>query len=202
MRKNASTGRDVIDSVVVDNQSRNPQLFNEVKDLPTYYGCVNIGEKKFGLTPIRNRNRIGKLPIIQFIIDNVENFTLKNGVATISKVEDGVIVDTTEVHPMLIKVIKVCAAASYSPNEDFSIVLTEFVKELNRTCKALCLPIDLPRSTATMKIVGLELNTWLKDLCDENDIRYTELVEAEAKPKLKKTKAHPMVEAAKKSGDV
>lgn len=194
--------RDIIDTIVVKNKERNLTVFDNAKDLPPYFGSVKCEEKKMKLTPIKGRKKLGKLTLISDIVESVKNFQLDEGEGKIVKVvnEESAPV-TIVVNVDLIKLIKVCAAASYSPVEDYSIVLTEFVKELLGTADSLNLPIHLPTSNKTQKIIGDELNTYLKELCDENHIPYHEEVSVKAKvvskrPKSKKSGMDKLLESA------
>lgn len=189
-----STGHDIIDSVVVRNQGRAMDVFKSAQDYPPYFGPVNIGEHRLKLTHIHGRNKLGKQLLIQDIIEGVRNFKLDAGEAKVSLVKDGVISESTVVHPVLIKLIKTCVAASYNPNEDYSIVVSEFVTTLLNSVGNLNLPLQLPENNKTQKIVALELNNYLKDLCNENDIPYHVVIES--KPKRKKK--NPLLEAAEK----
>lgn len=189
-----STGHDIIDSVVVKNQGRAMDVFMSAQDYPPYFGAVNTGEHKLKLSPIRGRNKLGKQLLIQDIVEGVKNFKLDAGEAKVSLVKDGVIAESTVVHPVLIKLIKTCVAASYNPNEDYSIVVSEFVKLLLDNVGNLNLPLQLPENNKTQKIVSLELNNYLKDLCNENDIPYHVIIDS----KPAKKKKHPLIEAAEK----
>lgn len=189
-----STGHDIIDSVVVRNQGRAMDVFTSAQDYPPYFGAVNTGEHKLKLTPIRGRNKLGKQLLIQDIVEGVKNFKLDTGEAKVSLVKDGVITESTVVHPVLIKLIKTCVAASYNPNEDYSIVVSEFVTMLLNNVGNLNLPLQLPENNKTQKIVSTELNNYLKDLCNENDIPYHVIIESKATKK----KKHPLLEAAEK----
>ena len=189
-----STGHDIIDSVVVKNQGRNMDVFMSAQDYPPYFGAVNVGEHKLKLSPIRGRSKLGKQLLIQDIVEGVKNFKLDTGEAKVSLVKDGVIAESTVVHPVLIKLIKTCVAASYNPNEDYSVVISEFVISLLNSIGNLNLPLQLPENNKTQKIVSLELNNYLKDLCDENDIPYHVVIES----KPAKKKKHPLIEAAEK----
>lgn len=189
-----STGHDIIDSVVVKNQGRNMDVFMSAQDYPPYFGAVNVGEHKLKLSPIRGRSKLGKQLLIQDIVEGVKNFKLDTGEAKVSLVKDGVIAESTVVHPVLIKLIKTCVASSYNPNEDYSVVISEFVISLLNSIGNLNLPLQLPENNKTQKIVSLELNNYLKDLCDENDIPYHVVIES----KPAKKKKHPLIEAAEK----
>lgn len=189
-----STGHDIIDSVVVRNQGRAVDVFRSAQDYPPYFGPVNIGEHRLKLTHIHGRNKLGKQLLIQDIIEGVRNFKLDAGEAKVSLVKDGVISESTAVHPVLIKLIKTCVATSYNPNEDYSIVVSEFVTMLLNSVGNLNLPLQLPENNKTQKIVALELNNYLKDLCNENDIPYHVVIES----KTVKKKKHPLLEAAEK----
>lgn len=192
--KEGSTGHDIIDSVVVKNQGRNMDVFMSAQDYPPYFGAVNVGEHKLKLSPIRGRSKLGKQLLIQDIVEGVKNFKLDAGEAKVSLVKDGVIAESTVVHPVLIKLIKTCVAVSYNPNEDYSVVISEFVISLLNSIGNLNLPLQLPENNKTQKIVSLELNNYLKDLCDENDIPYHVVIES----KPAKKKKHPLIEAAEK----
>ena len=192
--KEGSTGHDIIDSVVVKNQGRNMDVFMSAQDYPPYFGAVNVGEHKLKLSPIRGRNKLGKQLLIQDIVEGVKNFKLDAGEAKVSLVKDGVISESVVVHPVLIKLIKTCVASSYNPNEDYSLVVSEFVNTLLTNVGNLNLPLQLPENNKTQKIVALELNNYLKDLCNENDIPYHVIIES----KQVKKKRHPLIEAAEK----
>lgn len=190
--------RDIIDSVVTERASRNQEAFDDAAVYPPYFGKVNSKENKTLLTPIANRTKIGKQPLITDIIEGTKNFKLDDGEARVSLVEAGVISKNIEVHPTLIKLIKTCVACSYSPSEDYSIVVTAFIHALLRTIENINLPLSLPADNKTQKIVGDELNDFLKSICDKEGIKYYEMLDA---PKKKKrvTRKSKLLEAADKA---
>lgn len=190
-----STGHDIIDEVVVKNQSRNQTVFEQAQDYPPYFGGTNVGEHKTQLKPIRNRNKLGKQRLICDIIEGTRNFKLDPGVARISLVEDGVISKNIEVSPTIIKLIKTCVACSYNANEDFSIVVTAFIHAVIETAEYPNLPLTLPCNNKTQKLVAAELNEFIKEIYDEEGIKYYEVVET----KRSKKKGNPLLEAAEKA---
>jgi hypothetical protein len=189
-----STGHDIVDEVVIANQSRNQELFNMAGSYPPYFGAVNIGEHKVKLSTVKGKSKLGQQPLIWDIIDGVKGFKLEPGNATINIVADGAVTKTINVHPELVKLIKVCLASSYSANEDFSIVVSEFVKSLIDMAEHINLPIGLPSNNKMQKIIGAELNEFLKKICDDNGIQYQDVIDI---PK-KRKKSSPLIDAAKK----
>lgn len=190
-----ATGRDIIDEVVTENASRNQKVFDDAVNYPPYFGSVNIGETKTQLTPIKNRTKLGKQPLISDIIEGTKNFKLDAGTAKVSLVEAGVVDKSIEVNPTIIKLIKTCVACSYSPNEDYSIVVTAFIHSLIGMLENINLPISLPADNKTQKIIGKELNDFLQSICDKEGIKYFEVLDT---PKKKRGKSK-LLEAADKA---
>lgn len=191
-----ATGRDIIDEVVIKNQSRNQAMFDTCKDMPPYFGQTNIGEKKVSLSPIKRRDKFGKKKLIIDIIEGVNNLALKDSEASVILTgEDG---GTYQVktHPVIIKFIKTCLACSYNINEDFSRVLSDFAKEVIEHCDNLSLPISYYPANKTQKVLVNELNDYLKELCDENGITYSEVITSKGSKR-----SRSMKDAIKNIGD-
>jgi hypothetical protein len=122
---------------------------------------------------------------------------LEPGDGSIQFAENGTITTVVKCNPVLIKLIKTCVALSYSVNEDYSTVVSAFVHELIKNCENINLPLSLPKNNKTQKIIAEELNQYLKELCEKNDIHYSEIIDAPKR--LRKSKAS-MLEAASMAG--
>lgn len=190
------TGRDIIDDIAVVNASRNIVAFENSKSLPMYFGGVEIGTTKVTLDPITNKKNIGKEPIIVDIINGTKNFNLSDEQARIIYMDGEITEKTLNVHPTLIKLLKTCVASSYNVCKDYSTVVSAFVKQLLDNLPTIILPLDLPAGNKLQKIIGSELNEFLKEICDTENIDYQEIVE---KPK-KTKKKDALMDAAEAAG--
>ncbi len=191
-----STGRDIIDETALRYQDRNIELFNTCKDMPPYFGKVNIGEERTALTPVKSRGKLGRQKLIADVIEGTRNLALKDTPAYVLLVGANKSTRKVYVNPVLIKFIKTCVVCSYNSNSDFSDVLTFFVHEVTGHCDDLVLPIDYHSANKTQKIVAKELNEFLKELCDENGIKYGEVVQVK-----RAKKSNTMAETVRRIGE-
>lgn len=176
-------GRDIIDEIVVKNSHINTELFNNAQSYPPYFGGVSIGEKQVKLNAIKNRKSIGQQKLICDIINGTRNFKLTDGEGKIHLIYSDIDKKTVNVHPTLIKLIKTCVACSFNCCEDYSIVVSEFVKSLLDTIDNISYPINLPEDTKTQKIIAKELNEFLLEILVETNTSYSKVIE---QPKKKK----------------
>lgn len=169
-----ATGRDIIDQVVVENQGRNIQAYEDARNMPPYFGAVSIGEDQMTLTTVKNKKEMRPSSILCDIFASAENMQLQDGDGVIKTLTDTVVVD--KVHPAIIKLAKACVVGSYTPCEGLTNVLSDFVRQLLDNARHLCLPLPLVANTDVEKVIGQELNDYLRKLCDANDIPYGEVI--------------------------
>lgn len=177
-------GREIIDSVVVGNSDRNYELFEKTRTLPPYFGYVNIGEKSVKLTT--GKGKKGKRLLIHDIIADTKNITMDDGDPKIIVEENGMTYVYDKTSANIIKLIKVCIAHSFSVNEEYSEVVSEFVKAVIKTAGEPIIPVELPKRTELQKIVGEQLNEFLQQLYDEDGIKYTTVFGTKADTKFNK----------------
>ena len=198
MKKSSEIGRDVIDEVVLSNVHRNPEMFESVKDIPSYQYGVKVEDMKFKFDTAAKKGNI-KCSMIQDIINTVRVMEMEKEDAYIVRVDENGESTNIPVHEVLVKLVKVCIATSISIDESFSEVVSTFAKHIVENAENLILPITLPKGNKLQEIVGEELNKYLRELCDENKIHYSECVETPKKKSPKQSKSK-LLQAAKLAG--
>lgn len=178
-------GRDIIDDIVINREHINPSLLETIKLNPQFFGGVIIEDDKIRLESIKGKTKIKSRRLISSIEEGVKLFKLEPTEPIIKIMNNGVVEDI-KVDAVIIKLIKVGIIASYSPNEDYSKVVTEFVKAILQNPSNINLPLDLPTDNKVQKIIADELNEYIKELLDSNNIKYHNqlLVEKQKKNKL------------------
>lgn len=178
-------GRDIIDDIVINRERINPSLLETIKLNPQFFGGVIIEDDKIRLESIKGKTKIKSRRLISSIEEGVKLFKLEPTEPVIKIMNNGVVEDI-KVDAVIIKLIKVGIIASYSPNEDYSKVVTEFVKTILQSPSNINLPLDLPTDNKVQKIIADELNEYIKELLDSNNIKYHNqlLVEKQKKNKL------------------
>lgn len=178
-------GRDIIDDIVINRERINPSLLETIKLNPQFFGGVIIEDDKIKLESIKGKTKIKSRRLISSIEEGVRLFKLEPTEPIIKIMNNGVVEDI-KVDAIIIKLIKVGIIASYSPNEDYSKVVTEFVKTILQSPSNINLPLDLPTDNKVQKIIADELNEYIKELLDSNNIKYHNqlLVEKQKKNKL------------------
>ena len=178
-------GRDIIDDIVINRERINLSLLETIKLNPQFFGGVIIEDDKIRLESIKGKTKIKSRRLISSIEEGVRLFKLEPTEPVIKIMNNGVVEDI-KVDAIIIKLIKVGIIASYSPNEDYSKVVTEFVKAILQSPSNINLPLDLPTDNKVQKIIADELNEYIKELLDSNNIKYHNqlLVEKQKKNKL------------------
>lgn len=169
--------RPILDDIVTSNKNRNLALYSQALAYPPYFGRVNIGMHKVELAGIKTVKSMEKQSLIHAIINTAEMMKLKEGTGIVRLYKNGVLTDVN-VDPYLIRFIKACAVCSYSMNEEYSIAVTDFLKEVLDNIDSLYIPIQIRDTSKVQKIVCKELNEYLKKICDETGTKYSEVVKA------------------------
>lgn len=182
MSKTDIRDRDILDDVVVKNQGRNQQIFQSVQNIPTYFGSTNNSAEKFRLKQTARRKELGKQSLICDIILGTEALNLEGNDGKVVKVE-GSLTSTTDIHPKIIKFIKTCVACSMTQCDDYNKVVGFMAKELLEMINHISLPIPLPADNKIQKIIGEELNDYLKKICDETETKWSEMIVQSPKKK-------------------
>lgn len=169
-------GRDVIDSVVEERQYINQERYEGLRNNPGYYGAVSIGCKMMTLDTVRNKKSLYGHSLIEGIVMSAESMKLRDDLTPAVRIlTDSVAVHNT--HPSIIALIKACVAGSYTVSTEYSLAVSNFAKALMPMVDNLCLPVIVLTSSPIEDEVVAELNDYLKSLCDNNGIRYTEVIE-------------------------
>lgn len=170
--------RPIIDEVVTDNRFRNQQVYYEVLDMPMYVGDVRDANKdviKLG-SPSKG---VSKLGILEILKTGIESFALEPGegqIISVKTVDGKQVTKAVNVDPCIVKLIKVAVVASYSQNDDYSLVISEFARQLLETCENINLPLHLPRNNKAQQVLSDELNEFVEDYLTKNNIKfYTEV---------------------------
>lgn len=190
--------RDIVDNIVVTNQIRNPDLYMSIRNIPAYFGQVDDSENKVKLTPIKGTSKASASSLIVDIVEGYKLCQLEAGEGSIMFIDGSQVEATVKCNPILIKIIKTCTVCSYNVNEDYATVVAEFVKQLlDGLHSTLNLPLTLPSNNTTQKLIAEELNEFIKNICDENDIKYLEVVDEKKSKSTKNNKNKTLVDMAK-----
>ena len=187
LKVNKSYGRDIFDEVAQGRIHLNPEMYYTAEKTPVYlYGVQNETSKLKFDTGKKERNT--EYPLIFDIVSGVTVMALRDGDAYIKLIDDeGVVIDTIESHPKIVALIKVCIAASVNANEDYSKVISAFVKELLSRPNSISVPIILPEENKYQKLLGESLNKFLLNLCEDNGIKVNEIISSKPVKKSKTT---------------
>ena len=175
MAKTEVKDRDILDDVVVRNQGRNPQVFQSVQNIPTYFGSTKNAAPKFSLKQTKRRKELGKQKLICDIISGTESLQFDSADGKVVLLNEGKDV-TVPVHPTIIKFIKTCIACSMTQNEDYNKVVAAMARELLKTIEHINLPIPLPADNKVQKLIAAELNEYLQKICDDTGTKWSEVV--------------------------
>lgn len=170
--------RQMIDDVVVYNRSRNPEVYYELSSMPIY-GCEvrDASKDVIKLDSVSSKDA-SKLGIMEIIRVGVENFTLEPGDGTVVLLrENNEEPENVKVSPIVVKLLKVATAASFSQNEDYCYVLSELVKQILENVKNITLPLSLPKNNKTQEVLSAELNDVVKELFDKYDVPYSAILD-------------------------
>ena len=168
--------RQIIDDVVKCNRNRNLKGFYDLSEMPVYNCEVRDSSKDVIKLDTVSSKDASKLGLMETVIAGVENFTLEPGEATVVLMQNG-ITDNVSVNPIVIKLIKVATAASFSQNEDYCYVLSEMVKQLLENIKSITLPLPLPKNNKSQEVMSAELNNAIKELFEKHGVIYSAVLE-------------------------
>ncbi len=170
-------GREIMDIYVMENKMKNLALYAQIENNPGYYGNVNIDTPVLELTGIKNKKDITPARITDGIIQSAKHMVMNAG-----DVNPHVVLisgEQQEIHSTcadMIAFIKCCVAGSYTTEMKVSEAVSKFVLNLIPRVDALCLPISVDVNDVIGKEVVKELNDYLREICESNNIRYTEEV--------------------------
>lgn len=183
LKTTKSNGRDVLDSIAESRAHLNPEMFYTAEKTPIYlYGVQNVVNKLKFDTAKKDKNT--KYPLIYDIVSGVTVMALRDEDSYVQFVDDeGTIIDTVPAHPKIVTLIKVCIAASVNSNEDYSKVVSAFVREILSKPDNISIPVTLPEENKYQKILGESLNAYLAELCEEHSIKSSEVIDAPKKSK-------------------
>lgn len=181
-----STGRDIVDDVVESRKHLHREIYDNIRSNPAYYGAVSIGQSPLQFATVKNKKAIEPRSLVEDIIRSAESIRLDDGPAEVRTLADEVTVHNT--HPAIVKLIKACVAGSYTPSYPYTQAVSDFAYQLMYSCDRLCLPITrMGNSSVGIEVSSIDgriadavyadLNTYLKELCDKNGIKYTDTIE-------------------------
>lgn len=191
------TNRDILDDVVIRNQARNEQIFESVQKIPTYFGSTDNAENKLKLRRTKRHKELVGQPLICDIITGTETLAMQGTEGTVITIEGGENIPTS-VHPTIIKFVKTCVACSMTQCDDYNKVVAAMADGLLKTIKSINLPIPLPADNKTQKIIGEELNDYLKKICEETGTKWYEVI-SQPKTRRKASGKDLLLNAAKSS---
>ena len=185
--------RPIIDDIVDRNRERNLSTYFTAKELPRYFGEVEDARESIKLDSVRGAKKTGN-SLIENIKIGVEAMQLEGSNGIIRELVNGIPKDK-HVHPDIIKLAKVCIVGSYSQNEDYTEVISEFAKNILIMADNINIPIPLPKNNKLQKLLSEELNEYLLDFLQKRDIPYFEIVD-NVKTTVIKSKKNKLLEAA------
>lgn len=166
-----TAGHDIIDVVVEKNRSINPEMYENARKNPAFFGATEIGEDEVKLQSITKKGNMAELKLISDIVQSVATLRLNPGDAEVQKLVDGKLI-SSKTHPEIIKIIKACVVASYSPSEDFREAVTGFVKALTETASNITVPLGVYTKNNIQAEIVSELEQFLVSVCEKNGIQY------------------------------
>jgi len=131
----------IIDDIVDRNRERNLSTYFTAKELPKYFGEVEDAREATKLDSVRGAKKTGN-SLIENIKIGVEAMQLEGSKGIIRELVNGIPKDKY-VHPDIIKLAKVCIVGSYSQNEDYTEVVSEFAKNILIMADNINVPIPL-----------------------------------------------------------
>lgn len=182
--KKLLVNRDVIDDVVISNSSRDLEKFNQISSLPAYKFDTNTERVKLKFDTV-SKSLSNKRSLISPIKDNFELLQLNGDEGHVYMVTNQKVLEDIKVSPVIIRLVKACAASSYSTNEEYTEVVSTFIKELLRSPDNISIPLQLPMDTKMQKLVSEELNEFLKELLIQHNIKFHCVVEIPGNSKRK-----------------
>lgn len=185
--------RPIIDDIVDRNRERNLSTYFTAKELPRYFGEVEDSRESVKLDSVRGAQKTGN-SLIENIKIGVEAMQLEGSNGIIRELVNGIPKDK-HVHPDIIKLAKVCIVGSYSQNEDYTEVVSEFAKNILIMADNINIPILLPKNNKLQKLLSEELNEYLLDFLQKRNIPYFEMVDS-VKTTVIKSKKNKLLEAA------
>lgn len=186
----------IIDDIVHRNRDRNLSTYFTAKEMPVYFGEVEDSREAVKLDSIRGSKKTGN-SLIESIKIGVEAMQLDSSDGLIRELIGDEHRDR-KVHGDIIKLAKVCVIGSYSKNEDYTKVVSEFAINILRMADNINVPIPLPKNNKLQKLLAEELNDYLIEFLDKRNIPYYEIIDND-KSKSPKKKNNKLLEAAKAS---
>lgn len=183
----------IIDDVVHRNRERNLSVYFTAKELPRYFGEVEDTKESVKLDSIRGSRKTSN-SLIENIKIGVEAMQLESSNGVIRELNGDTHVDK-RVHGDIIKLAKVCVIGSYSQNEDYTEVVSEFARNILIMADNINVPISLPKNNKLQKLLSEELNEYLLEFLQKRNIPYFEVIEDKTKKK-SKVKKNKLLEAA------
>ena len=183
----------IIDDIVDRNRERNLSTYFTAKELPKYFGEVEDAREATKLDSVRGAKKTGN-SLIENIKIGVEAMQLEGSKGIIRESVNGIPRDKY-VHPDIIKLAKVCIIGSYSQNEDYTEVVSEFAKNILIMADNINVPIPLPKNNKLQKLLSEELNEYLLEFLQKRNIPYFETVD-NVKATVVKSKKNKLLEAA------
>jgi len=183
----------IIDDIVDRNRERNLSTYFTAKELPKYFGEVEDAREATKLDSVRGAKKTGN-SLIENIKIGVEAMQLEGSKGIIRELVNGIPRDKY-VHPDIIKLAKVCIVGSYSQNEDYTEVVSEFAKNILMMADNINVPIPLPKNNKLQKLLSEELNEYLLEFLQKRNIPYFEIVD-NVKATVVKSKKNKLLEAA------
>ena len=183
----------IIDDIVDRNRERNLSTYFTAKELPKYFGEVEDAREATKLDSVRGAKKTGN-SLIENIKIGVEAMQLEGSKGIIRELVNGIPRDKY-VHPDIIKLAKVCIVGSYSQNEDYTEVVSEFAKNILIMADNINVPIPLPKNNKLQKLLSEELNEYLLEFLQKRNIPYFEIVD-NVKATVVKSKKNKLLEAA------
>ena len=175
--KEGAMGRQIIDDVVETNKSRNMENYTRCKMIPTYMGYVNIGERRVELDSFKKRKDLNPITLIAPLTKGVEHFRINPGDAYIFTANENGEPVKSQVHPTVIRIIKVATALSINPNSDYSLCMTELVKGLCEMASiGYTLPMSLPTGSKTQEVISREINDYLLEIFKDDNVPFNTIV--------------------------
>lgn len=174
--KKVLASRDVIDDIVVSNSTRDLEKYNQIMSLPAYRFDTNTERVRLKFDVV-SKSTSNNRSLISPIKDSFELLQVNGDEGHVYIIENQKMSNDIKVSTVLIRLIKACAASSYTTNEEYTEVVSAFIQELLKSPDNISIPLSLPTDTKLKKLVADELNEFLKELLVKYNIGFHVVVE-------------------------
>lgn len=156
--------RQIIDSVVMENEHKNPALLADARVHPPYFGEVDNDKETFSLNPIKNKKNLESRLITNRLREAINTWVLKGGDNKVFVIKPGKEPVSYTVSPEFIKVVKSAVSCAVTTCPDYGVVLSEAIHQMLDSGDCLQLPLNIKTSNKAQEVLAKEVNDLLMEI--------------------------------------